>query len=98
MIDLNKILELESKATPKTWDVESWQYGQINFEDAELIYVMRNNIKELCTELKAAREAIRAAKRYTSAEFAGAEYDDWGQLKNALRKYEETTQLKSEPS
>lgn len=58
MIDLDKLLELEAKATPSTWDVESWRYGQINFEDAELIHVMRNNIKQLCAELRAAREVV----------------------------------------
>ena len=87
MIDLEKILELESKATSGPWhhaqksenlcevsNGESslaicaiWSWGipgelQMNKKNSELIVEMRNNIKQICLELQAAREVINSAR------------------------------------
>jgi hypothetical protein len=67
MIDLENILELEAKATPGPWALvvelaPLTLYLNDNFvqaerkEDIDLISAMRNSIKELCAELKAARK------------------------------------------
>ena len=81
VIDLDKLLELEAKATQGPWATcnnNCWQVRSANYAicnvtisyanpptdipDAHLIEEMRNNIKELCTELKAAREVVEAAR------------------------------------
>ena len=67
MIDLDKLLELEAKATQGPWALEidtapftiflDNRFTELDrAEDLELISAMRNNIKDLCTELRAARD------------------------------------------
>jgi hypothetical protein len=68
MIDLNKLLELEANGTPGPWKLkEGYDCLFINFNcitqsDMNFIESMRNSIKELCTELQAAREVVEAAR------------------------------------
>jgi hypothetical protein len=75
MIDLDRLIELEANATPGPWiesisgkwccaegpDVATFEEGE---RDAQLIAAMRNSIKELCSELKAAREVCDSAKKF----------------------------------
>lgn len=72
MIDLEKILELEARATGAPWDEmhfdtyccavgpECVEQKQAR-KDQDLINLMRNNIRQICLELQAAREVIDAA-------------------------------------
>lgn len=83
MIDLDKLLELESKASPQ-WELKSWYTTDlvcvkssddaVNMicepQDGRLIFEIRNSIRELCLELKAARKVVEAA-RYASREING---------------------------
>ena len=86
MFDVDKLLELEAKATSAPWSLEAlpkpkgqWCYfnflspegyilnsyaGEVSafVNDALLIAAMRNSIRELCLEVKAAREVIRVAR------------------------------------
>ena len=70
-VDLDKLLELEAKATQGPWALEidtapltlflDDRFTELDrAEDIELISAMRNNIKDLCTELRAAREVAEA--------------------------------------
>ena len=73
MIDLDKLLELEAKATQGPWALEidtapltlflDNRFTELDrAEDLELISAMRNNIKDLCAELRAARGVVEAAR------------------------------------
>ena len=120
MIDLDKLLELEARATKAKWlwehndyyitgpEVDDSDYqGPIicgtndpnRKQNAELIEVMRNNIKELCTELRAAREVVEASRvgsfhhpacpYYNGAERCGCSNQ---LVKDALKAYDEARQ------
>lgn len=112
MIDLEKILELESKATPGPWfaDVKGCcegdgPHGVVWFELEDLgrtaifessywskeneilTAYMRNNIRQICLELQAAREAIELLENIE--EFA---WDvDREKSQEILYKYHEAT-------
>lgn len=87
MIDIDKLLELESKATQGYWEfvrhnsgVRAWICNEDDYifpagdkdyypadianQDGELVCAMRNNIRPLLLELKAARKVIEAAKHH----------------------------------
>ena len=75
MIDLENILELEAKATPGPWALvvelaPLTLYLNDNFvqaerkEDIDLISAMRNSSKQLCAELRAAREVVIYATNF----------------------------------
>ena len=126
-VDLEKLLVLESKATPGNWlrwfhttspqETEDGSMKQLFLassppyplnegnltlvqNDAELIVAMRNNIRQLCLELKAARqfmpvgttakEIVKATKLLLSSEGL-----DQSQLKlylhQLIRQYDEVT-------
>lgn len=86
-VDLDKLLELEAKASQGPWVVDGlipYRVQQDNFDphvicvsdpkmdyhlgmtscctNSEFIAAMRNSIKELCTELKSAREVVESAR------------------------------------
>ncbi len=61
MIDLEKILKLESNASDGPWDINAESCG-FNEEDKLLIDNMRNDIRQICLELKAARKVVEAAR------------------------------------
>lgn len=95
MIDLDKLLELEAKATPGPWDCDE-SYGQFfinqysgpTTSDLELMDVMRNFIKELCAELRAARTAISALKVYRFTECRDCE-ESKSTLDHYIKQYDE---------
>ena len=69
MIDLDKLFELEAQASPGPYKLTDYKklsacnkLVPYSLSDLELDVLMRNSIKELCTELKAAREVVEAAK------------------------------------
>jgi len=86
MVDLDKLLELESKATPMPWQHDGknavyvgncggwpfWEFHKSTYSDGKygldycadgkLIEIMRNNFRQLCLELKAARKVVEAAR------------------------------------
>lgn len=101
MIDLDKILELEAKASGAPWDEmhfdtyccavgpECYEQKQAR-KDQDLINLMRNNIRQICLELKAAREVIATVRHQTC--YAGN--DCMGvflAVDNAIDKYDEVT-------
>jgi hypothetical protein len=100
MIDLDKILALEAQATPGPWALvvdtaPLTLYLNDNFvqaerkEDIDLISAMRNSTKELCAELRAAREVVQLTRshiKYCSEKALDHE------LSNALKQYEEARQ------
>lgn len=85
MIDIDKLLELESNATKEPWEVKtltshnalSGGYGLtykhlyiqgmpldvFDEHDLDLVCAMRNNIRPLLLELKAARKVVEAARK-----------------------------------
>jgi hypothetical protein len=71
MIDLDKLLELEAKASAAPWecfeDIEpglkiDWPRGYMRGYDINFVSTMRNNFKDLCLELKATRKVVEAAR------------------------------------
>ncbi len=92
MIDLEKILELESKASGAPWDEmhfdtyccavgpECVEQKQAR-KDQDLINLMRNNIRQICLELQAAREVLIHLNNIM--------YCTGPELKSALKQYEE---------
>ena len=98
MIDLDKLLELEAKATPGPWALEidtapltlflDNRFTELDrAEDLELISAMRNNIKELCTELRAAREVVEAAR--SALDDMDVMFRTTERLEAALKTYDE---------
>lgn len=80
MIDLDKILELEAKATQGPWALEidtapitlylDDRFTELDrTEDIGFISAMRNSIKELCHELRAARAVCAALKKARVEEY-----------------------------
>ncbi len=110
MIDLDKILALEAKATPGPWAlvVESAPltlYLNDNFvqaerkEDIDLISAMRNSIKELCAELRAAREVVAYFREWNGHSDVCDIYQDnlpcdcgYSEDLEVLKKYDEARQ------
>jgi hypothetical protein len=110
MIDLDKLLELEAKATTPPWNVnfdysdehvclknyeghtDIWHTTLENGPDTKLISAMRNSIRELCIELKAAREVIEkgrgAANQRSDAPYAAGQLY-YPEFYEALKKYDE---------
>jgi len=82
-VDLDLLEKAEAAATQGIWGVESWQLGHINYGDAKLIFLMRNNIKAMIAEIRAAREVVDAAEQIE--EFFGS--DDRDRIEKALEKY-----------
>ena len=82
-VDIEKILELEAKATRENWqtrfiyrmfvsaraDDSLFQETEAcqDWPDADLIAVMRNNIVPLCDELKSARDKIAKLEKVVKA-------------------------------
>lgn len=75
MINIDKLLELEAKATPGPWLFDWLGDGLTdrNYKplfdgyighDGALVHAMRNNIKPLLEELKAARKVVEAARKH----------------------------------
>lgn len=107
MIDLDKLLELEAKATPGPYRLTDYKKlsacGKLvpySLTDLELDVAMRNSIKELCTELKAAREVIKEARQirtvrlmeYVCVEDGHDEFDALSASSRcsvAIKKYDE---------
>ena len=95
MIDLDKLLELEARATPAN------VFGTTFWSDTneKLTFAMRNSIKELCAELKAAREVVEAS-RVGSFHHPACPYFDGAErcgcsnqlVKDALKTYDEARQ------
>lgn len=113
MIDLDKLLELEAKATPGPWtfanDNDCWRVRGKDYAickvtlsfldpptdepDANFISTLRNSIKELCTELKAAREVVEFLRDWNNGHADSCDqnpcdcaYDDTIRM---LKKYDE---------
>jgi len=95
--DLDKLLELEAKATQGPWALEidtapfalflDNRFTDLDREDIELISAMRNNIKELCTELRAAREVVEAAR--SALDDMDVMFRTTERLEAALKTYDE---------
>jgi hypothetical protein len=99
MIDLDKLLELEAKATPGPW--KNFAYAESNQgmaiivtggpegkqaeDNAILMAATRNSIRELCIELKAARKVIECSRRFEWDAFC----DDSIAMETALMEYDE---------
>jgi len=76
MTNLDKILELESKATVDGFDVDVYQ-------DLIFLDYVRQNIRQICLELKAARECITLLTEQR--------YEFTARVDRALQKYNEAT-------
>lgn len=103
MIDLEKILELESKASGAPWDEmhfdtyccavgpECVEQKQAR-KDQDLINLMRNNIHQICLELKAAREFFSREKEarvmLDQGDMMGA-CNAWKDCAELMKKYYE---------
>lgn len=126
MIDLDKLLELEAKATPGPWTWRKFGNEEVLVCDekdrkivisggytrnergflepmkpehpvSDLIPAMRNSIRELCLELKAAREVAEASRKATNPHLLEAvadaarnyftEHDLEGLSKNYFKDY-----------
>lgn len=113
MVDIAKLLELESKATKANWEYDDgtrWggyqeppmpqvkpsikigdslmEFDGFGYDfDAELIVEMRNNIRQICLELKAARECVELLEN-TKEFFWDSDRD---KAKEVLDKYREVT-------
>lgn len=67
---IDALLALEAKATPGPWSNSQYRHIRLcRKENAELISVMRNNIRELCEEVKRLRAAIDFLASLRSAYF-----------------------------
>lgn len=85
MIDLEKILELESKATPGGFDVDVYQ-------DLIFLDYVRQNIRQICLELKAAREYFSKdseVRQISLKEGLQAASNAWQDREDLLQKYHE---------
>lgn len=58
---LDQLEEAERAATQGLWHEGSWQLGQVNFEDAKLIFISRNHLRALI-------ECAKALKMYGDRE------------------------------
>ena len=85
MIDLEKILELESKATPGGFDVDVYQ-------DLIFLDYVRQNIHQICLELKAAREFFSREKEarvmLDQGDMMGAG-NAWQDCAELMKKYDD---------
>lgn len=67
MINIDELLELEAKATPGPWTYADILGNPTVDKDLKLTQAMRNNIKPLLEELKAARKVVETARSFVSA-------------------------------
>lgn len=103
MIDLEKILELEARATGAPWDEmhfdtyccavgpECVEQKQAR-KDQDLINLMRNNIRQICLELQAAREYFSKdseVRQISLKEGLQAASNAWQDREDLLQKYHE---------
>lgn len=101
-VDLEALLDLESKATPGEWEYDEYDRDvrvknthlitadDVIPEDGKLIQAMRNSIRELCLELKVLRELVSAAWDCECL-YASDGSKPIKRLVSVLKKYDEVT-------
>lgn len=105
MIDLEKILEIEAQASRGPWnfDSDTGLCGYYYFPkckhgrepeaiNADLINIMRSNIRQICLELQAAREYFSKdseVRHLSLKDGLQAASNAWQEREDLLQKYHE---------